>query len=88
MTDHFDTIAEKIGITRDSAVRSYCPDLYADTVDALGIVCEMVNRVAPDLRTAMQERLAAIAQENHEAAAAAAIAIHALSPDNYQTDTD
>lgn len=88
MTDYFDALAEKIGITRDSAVRSYCPAMYAETVDALGIVCEMINRAAPDLATAMQERLAALAHENHEAAAAAAIAIEALHPDNYQTDTD
>jgi len=83
MTDYFDAIAEKIDITRDSAVRSYCPALYADTVDALGIVCEMVNRAAPDLATAMQERLAALAHDDHGAAAAAAIALRALSPDNY-----
>lgn len=85
MSDYFDDIAQRLGVTRDSAVRSYCPDAYREMEYALHLVCEMVRRASPELTEAMTERLTELLA-NAEISTAATLAIHALR--DYQTDTD
>lgn len=88
MSDHFDDVAQELGITREHAVRSRCPDAFSEMEHALHLVCVMVRRVSPELAVAMQDRLQALLSEAPDISTAAALALDALHPDNYQSDTD
>lgn len=78
--DSFDELADQLGITRRSAIQTYCPSRCAELEAALAAVVHAVWQANPDLLEVIEGRLQAAVQVSQDRlfSEAASIAIESI----------
>lgn len=85
MPDRFDELASELGITRQTAIRSYCPDALADAINerdtlklALHLVCKLAREISVNSIETIENRLTMAAEVNQDLTLAVDTALAAL----------